>query len=235
MGNNRDTDKKVDERTEEKTEEKSRIGAGWVISLVLCIIFGVVLVLNMIIIVKGVVNPDTPPSICGVTPLVVQSGSMSGTAEDHIEVGDLIFVTKADTGELEVGDVISFMKNEVVITHRIIQIDTGDDGGRLFTTKGDANNVEDDSQVTEDEVVGVYRSRIGGVGDFAMFLQKPLGMLVFIGIPMCIFIIYDIVSRQREGASRNKKTAEMEKELLELRALKESVERDKKEDADKDA
>lgn len=219
MGNKRETDEaSVDERT-------SGRGAGWIVGLVLCIVFGVILVCNMIIIVKGVVNPDTPPSICGVTPLVVQSGSMSGTAEDHIEVGDLIFVTEADTDSLEVGDVISFMRGGIVITHRIIQIDTGDDGGRLFTTKGDANNVEDDTQVTEADVVGIYKSRIAGVGDFAMFLQKPLGMLVFIGIPMCIFIIYDIVSRQREGASRSRKTAEMEKELRELRALKESVER----------
>lgn len=230
MGNNRDSGKKVDERA----EEKSRMGAGQIVSLILCIVFGVILVFNMIIIVKGVVNPNTPPSICGVTPLVVQSGSMSGTAEDHIEVGDLIFVTKADTDTLEVGDVISFMRGGIVITHRIIQIDTDDDGGRLFTTKGDANNVEDDTQATEGDVVGVYKGRIAGVGDFAMFLQKPLGMLVFIGIPMCIFIIYDIVSRQKEGASRSRRTAEMEKELEELRALKKSVERDKSEDPQTD-
>ena len=41
-----------------------------------------------------------PPSVLGVTPLVVMSGSMSDEAEDHIEVGDLIFIDKISTDEL---------------------------------------------------------------------------------------------------------------------------------------
>lgn len=202
--------------------DKKGVSAGWIAGLVVCILLGVIVIMNMVIIIKGLIHPEMPPSICGVTPLVVQSGSMSGTAEDHIEVGDLIFVKETDTQTLETGDIISYMRNGIVVTHRIIEIDTGEDGGRLFTTKGDANNIEDDAQVAESQVVGVYMSRIGGVGDFAMFLQRPLGMLIFIGVPMCIFIVYDIISRQRESARQNKRTAELEKELEELREKKSS-------------
>ena len=77
-----------------------------VIGVVLCAMLGVVLFCNLTIIIKGVINPDTPSSIFGVTPMVVQSGSMSGSAEDHIEVGDLIFITKTDTDALQKGDII---------------------------------------------------------------------------------------------------------------------------------
>ena len=75
--------------------------------------------------------------------MVVLSGSMSGEAEDHIEVGDLVFVGRADPEELEVGDVIAYMNGGATVTHRITAIDTNTDGDLLFTTKGDANNAED--------------------------------------------------------------------------------------------
>lgn len=64
---------------------------------VLCAVFSFLLVCNVTIIVKGTLHPETPPTVLGVAPMVVLSGSMSGTAEDHIEVGDLIFTTKPDT------------------------------------------------------------------------------------------------------------------------------------------
>ena len=76
----------------------------FIVGAVLCCIFAVILVCNLTIIIKGVVNPKVPPSVFGVTPMVVQSGSMSGNAEDHIEVGDLIFTVKPDTDKLKAGE-----------------------------------------------------------------------------------------------------------------------------------
>ena len=112
----------------------------FVIGAVLCCIFAVILVCNLTIIIKGVANPRIPPSVFGVTPMVVQSGSMSGNAEDHIEVGDLIFTVKPDTDKLKAGDIISFMDGNIAVTHRIIEVRAGADGKRSFITKGDANN-----------------------------------------------------------------------------------------------
>lgn len=192
-----------------------------VIGLALCVIFGFMLICNMVIIIKGSVNPEKPPSVFGITPMVVLSGSMSGTAEDHIEAGDLVFVGKADADKLVVGDIIAFMEegSTVVVTHRIIDIQQDDNGGRLFITKGDANNTEDELPVTEDNLVGIFKLRIAKVGDFALFLQTPLGMILFIGVPLLAFIIYDIIRRQRAANKESKKTSELEAELERLRAL----------------
>lgn len=190
-----------------------------VIGSVLCVVFGFMLICNLTIIIKGTVNPDRPPSVLGVTPMAVLSGSMSGDAPDHIEVGDLIFIGKAEPEELAVGDVIAFMQNKIVVTHRIIGIETGEDGKLLYSTKGDANNTEDREPVSEDDLVGVYMGRIPKVGDFALFLQTPLGMILFVGVPLLAFIIYDIVRRQRSANKENQKTAELEAELERLRAL----------------
>ena len=97
---------------------------GTVLALLLCAVFAFALVCNLTIIIKGTLHPDTPPTVFGVAPMVVLSGSMSGTAQDHIEVGDLIFDTKADVNTLKEGDVISFMENNIVVTLRIIRIET---------------------------------------------------------------------------------------------------------------
>ena len=142
---------------------------------------------------------------------------MSGNAEDHIEVGDLIFTVKPKIDELKVGDVISYMDGKMAVTHRIVEISVGEDGKRSFVTKGDANNVEDPA-ISEDVVFGLYKGRIPRLGDFAMFLQEPLGMAVFVGIPVCAFIIYDIIRRQRSAGKKDKETEELKAEIERLRA-----------------
>lgn len=201
-------------------QEKKRSGVLLsVIGAIMCSVFGIMLLCNLIIIIKGVINPEIPPSILGITPMVVQSGSMSSNADDHIEVDDLIFVSKIKPDKLEKGDIISFMENGFVVTHRIIEIDANEDGGLVFTTKGDANNIEDENPVTEDMVIGIYKTRLPGVGRFAMFLQKPLGMLAFIGVPLCSFIIYDVIIRQRASAKEHRKNSELEREIERLRNI----------------
>ena len=189
-----------------------------VVGLILCIVFGLLLICNVTIIVKGVLSPERPPSVLGVTPLVVQSGSMSGTAEDHIEVGDLILVKPVNADELKTGDVISYTEDAIVVTHRIVDITTGQNGERIFRTKGDANNTADDLPVTADRLVGRYVTRIPKLGDLAMFLQTPIGMAVFVGIPVCAFIFYDIVRRRRSADRESEETARLREELERLRA-----------------
>ena len=190
-----------------------------VVGLILCIVFGFMLICNLTIIVKGTIAPEKPPSVLGVTPMVVLSGSMSGTAEDHIEVGDLIFVGKADPDKLQAGDVIAFMDGKVVVTHRILEVQTRDDGKLQYITKGDANNSADLRPVHEDNLVGIYKARIPKLGDFALFLQTPLGMVLFIALPLIAFILYDIIRRQQYANKEAKRTSELEEELARLRKL----------------
>jgi len=187
------------------------------IGLVFCLVFGFLLTCNLTIIIKGALHPEEPPSVLGITPMIVLSGSMSGEAEDHIEVGDLIFVGPAKPEALAVGDIIAFMDGTTVITHRIVEVQT--ENGLEFITQGDANNTPDMQPVTEANLVGIYRFRIPGVGNFAMFLQTPVGMLVFIGIPLLAFVIYDIIRRQRYVNREKQRRKEVEADLKRLHAL----------------
>lgn len=200
-----------------QNKKKSRVVT--IISAFICVILSVILLSNLIIIVKGALNPERPPSAFGVTSMIVLSGSMSGDAPDHIEVGDLIITKSVDPETLKVGDVITYMEQgTTAVTHRIIGIN--DDGS--FKTKGDANNAEDREPVLPEKIVGKYIFRIPKLGDIAMFAQTPFGMMVFIGIPLLAYILLDMAVRSKQN-KRKKKADEQAKE--EADKLKEEVER----------
>ena len=182
---------------------------GTAIGALLCAVFAFLLICNLTIIIKGTVNPEKPPTVFGVTPMVVLSGSMSGNAEDHIEVGDLIFDVKPD--------IVSFMDGKTVVTHRIVKLYTDSDGTKKVITKGDANNAED-PPISTDDIIGLYKARIPKLGDFALFLQQPLGMAVFIGVPVCAFIIIDIIRRSRSRSRETEENEQLKAELERLRA-----------------
>ena len=75
-----------------------------VIGIVLCVVFGALLIMNLTIIIKGLVNPDEPPSVFGVTPMVVKSGSMSSDLPHRVVSGDIIELTEEQIQSLKVGD-----------------------------------------------------------------------------------------------------------------------------------
>ena len=186
------------------------------IAAVLCIVFCFLLICNLTIIVKGAIHPDRPPSVFGITPMVVLSGSMSGEAEGHIEIDDLIFVGKAKPSSLKEGDVIAFMDGKSVVTHRIISVKTVD-GQLQFMTQGDANNFPDRKPVTEEQLVGIYRWRIPKIGRIVLFLQTPMGMFLCVGVPLAAFILFDILRRRKNKGKVKDRTAELEAELARLR------------------
>ena len=77
-----------------------------VVSIILIIVLAIIFVQNVIFIVQGAVNPNTPPKVLGVTPLVVLSGSMEGEEHGSFPSGSMLILKKAK--DIEVGDVIAY-------------------------------------------------------------------------------------------------------------------------------
>ena len=57
--------------------------------------------------------------------------------------------------EYFVGDVVTFKipGSEELLTHRVVEVENVD-GVQIFKTQGDANNVVDDWQLTNEDIVG---------------------------------------------------------------------------------
>lgn len=111
---------------------------------------------------------------------------ISGSMEPAFHVGDLIYVKPTDPAEIKVGDPITFVLNEslVVATHRVVEVDAEE---QHFHTKGDANEIADQSPVHFNNVIGVPKFRIPKLGYVSDFIQNPPG--TYITIAACAVLI----------------------------------------------
>ena len=183
-----------------------------VITVLGLILFIVIMTISITIVYKSYSEPDKIPAVFGWKPFIVLSGSM----EDSIMPGDLILTKEIDTLELKDGDVISFRTNKyTVITHRIIDI-VEDEGERKYYTKGDNNDTADSNIVCNNQIEGIYRYRIPKLGNIAIYLQKPIGIIICIAVPLIIILIAqlaDLKSKQIEVKEKEKKQKELEEKM----------------------
>lgn len=115
---------------------------------------------------------------------------VTGSMEPTIPTGALLISHQTDISAIEVGDIICFQTQEAeiwgsVITHRVVEILTGADGGVLLRTQGDANLVADGYFVDQSNLIGrvIWHTGDGSViaTVFSVFTSKVgfLGCVVF--------------------------------------------------------
>lgn len=165
---------------------------------VLLILLVVLAVLSGISFIKSKKNPNSVPAIGPYKFMAVLSGSMSPT----FNVYDMIIDKKADTNKLNKGDVITYWSGDVLVTHRVVEV-REKDNKRVFKTKGDANNVEDDQLVEASNIEGIYLFRIPYMGLVVSKLRGPIGLAI-----VWILLIYVVFSEFLGGKGR-KETKEI--------------------------
>ena len=188
-----------------------------IIGILLCVILVPILIINCVLIVKSLVYKDEVPSIGGTMPFIVLTDSMY----PDIKSGDIIICKEVDPKDIEVGDVISFYDPEgngtSVVTHKVIEI-IEDEGKLYFVTQGTNNNTPDKASVPEDKVIAEYTgTRIPYAGNVALFMQRPEGLIICVGVPIVLFVGYDMLRRKKY---EKKKGDDMEALKAELEALK---------------
>ena len=185
---------------------------------VLCLIFIPIIVCNVILIVRSYQDAEKLPTVFGISPVIVLSGSMYPT----FDAGDMIVLQTVDPEEIKTGDVICYFADNdknTAVTHRVVEVQTGESGRPVFVTRGDANNTEDLLAVTPEMVQGRYIGiSIPGLGNVAVFLQSPLGMVLCIVCPLALIFLWDGVRRGAASRKRAKNARGMEEELERLRA-----------------
>lgn len=197
-----------------------------VLGIVLCVLLLAVLLFNCILIVDGMVHPNQVPSIGNYSPLIVLTESM----HPQIKAGDLIIcrhVSSEDAKTLVVGTVISFYdpdeSSSEVVTHQIIEVLTDEQGNVSYVTKGINNNIQDMFPVPSQNVIGVYSGiRFAFVGSVVMFAQSPVGLALFIAVPMLIFVAFVVFDRKKTAKVQNNQ--ELNQSLQEVERLRAEVE-----------
>ena len=190
-----------------------------VIGTILCVILIPILAINVTLIVKSYTDKEAVPTVGGWFPLIVLTDSMY----PMIESGDLIVCKEIEPADIVVGDVISFVdpagNGTAIVTHRVVEI-VEEGATRMFRTRGDNNNTDDKVLVGPQDIVGTYRSRIGGAGNVALFMQTTPGLILCVVCPIVLLVAYDMLRRRRYEKANQADTDQLLAELEELRRLK---------------
>lgn len=138
------------------------------------------------------------PGLFGIHPLIVQSGSM----EPAYPKGSMVYVRGTDPSGLLEGNPVTFYlpDGETLVTHRITHIDM--DREEIFT-KGDANEREDGTPVSFEQVEGVPFFCIPYLGYLAGYLSSMAGKagIVMLVIMVCLLSWMDgALLKQEEEA-----------------------------------
>lgn len=191
------------------------------ISIIVVLILIPILLMSIVILVDSYTHPNEVPSFFGWKPFIVLSGSM----ETQISAGDIVVVKEIDTNELKKGDIIAFKDGNIVITHRIDEV-TEIDGKTQYITKGDNNSTQDIGYVLPEQVEGVFKFKIARLGNIAMFIQTPLGMIVCLSIPIIIIILLQTADSKKEKEeliAKLNKQSKMEEEIEKLKKQNEEL------------
>lgn len=195
-----------------------------ILGIILCVILVPLLIINIILIIQGAVNPDEVPGIMGYKPMMVLTESM----DPKIKSGDLIIIKEIDPTSLKEGDIITFFdpagNGHSTVTHRIETRIEDPENGLCFETKGDNNNTADRLYVEAEAVVGIYLFRIPVVANIAMFMQTVPGLIICIFVPLVAFVAYDLIRRRQFEKSQKDDKDALLAELEYLRAEKAKME-----------
>ena len=201
------------------------------VTVILIVLLLPLLCINLTLIIKSSINPDVPPDIFGTAFLAVEVDSMEGDAEDCFGTGDLICIdllTPEEIRELGEGSIVSFRSSDgVYVSLRIVEVTKNQAGETTaFGVIGDNDVIEGVTipyTVSPESVIGVVTNSIDGLGGFAMFLQTPVGVLVFVGIPVVLYVLYDIiritVESRKKHAAEEARLREKDEEIARLKAM----------------
>lgn len=133
------------------------------------------LIYNVTLIFKSIINPNKTPDFFGYKTYVIVSGSM----EPNLKIGDIVVVKKVNENELNVGDIISFRQGQNVVTHRISQIKY-EYGEKIYITRGDNNNTEDNGSIDYSYIEGKVVNNIKKAGKVVIFFQGKLSIIIIV-------------------------------------------------------
>lgn len=144
---------------------------------------------------------NTMPMPFGIGMSVVLSGSM----EPNLSVDDLVIVHEQDS--YEIGDIVVYQSGDMLIIHRIV---TQEDG--IVTTRGDANDVEDEP-IAASLIKGKAVAHVPGVGAVVRFLKTAVGTILLMVLALVFFELPYLQKRKKDEA-------DLERLKEEIRRLK---------------
>ena len=162
-------------------------------------ILTVVLVALLVVVVTQRVS-NNKMAVAGFRIFTVVTESMT----PKYVVGDAIVTKTIEPSEIKIGDDITYLGmaesfKDKIVTHRVINIEKGEDGVYIFETKGIANP-KADPKINESQIFGKVIYKIKSISYVNSIIGNLYGMYFAIFIPfgLILFIEYVLYRRDRD-------------------------------------
>lgn len=131
-------------------------------------------------------------SILGYRVFTIATGSM----EPVYNINDVILVKDTDPSTLKKGDDIAYLGNRdavkgLIVTHRIIRMETFNDGKVHYTLKG-VNNKYEDPSITADQILGKVVGKLPVVNFINHVVKNIYGFFFLVFCPLVLVIFLEI-------------------------------------------
>lgn len=181
-------------------KKKRSINVLKIFNICICLIIIPIIIYNLTLIVKYIINPEETPDFLGYKTYEIVSRSMENT----INKNDVIVVKDVPKTEIKLDDIIAFNNGEEVITHRVIDIENID-GKTFYTTKGDNNRYPDKDKITYEQIEGKYVFKINKFGYFLNILKnRYLLSILFVILVLCLVHIVMVKRRKKKREEKMK-------------------------------
>lgn len=165
-------------------------------------IFLVIILYNIVLLYMSYIDKFDTPSFYIYKAYVITTNSM----EPELKKDDVVVIKKAKADNLKQGDIVTFKQNGETITHRIVQIDDIEDG-KLYITKGDNNNVQDEQGLRFDQIEGKLVIKIPQLGKMVASFKNGI-IIVLVLLISAIIYLNRITAKERSNIRRAKKKLE---------------------------
>lgn len=172
-------------------------------------IFLVIILYNIVLLYMSYIDKFDTPSFYIYKAYVITTNSM----EPELKKDDVVVIKKAKADNLKQGDIITFKQNGETITHRIVQIDDIEDG-KLYITKGDNNNVQDEQGLRFDQIEGKLVIKIPQLGKMVASFKNGI-IIVLVLLISAIIYLNRITAKERSNIRWAKKKLEDNKYINE--------------------
>lgn len=151
-------------------------------------------------------------SILGYRVFTIATGSM----EPVYNINDVILVKDTDPSTLKKGDDIAYLGNRdavkgLIVTHRIIRIETFNDGKVHYTLKG-VNNKYEDPSITADQILGKVVGKLPVVNFINHVVKNIYGFFFLVFCPLVLVIFLEIADTIIDMKLENNEIRLIEKE-----------------------
>ncbi len=132
---------------------------------------------------------------------------VSGSMEPELSVNDLVIIKSVPEDEINVGDIIVYESDDMLIIHKVISRDAN-----TIITQGTANNTAD-KPIDISAVKGKLVYSFSNFGSVISAIKSPVGIIMLLALAVILFEAPYFMKKKKD-------TQDIEKIKEEIRKLK---------------